>query len=85
MSKPALYSLHAETVLKERRLEKIWIEQTVLHPDWVEPDPAGAGAERRYRSIPEREGRYLRVICVETAAKIRIISAFLDRGARRPK
>jgi hypothetical protein len=52
MIKPVLYSLHAETVLKERRLEKSWIEQTIKHPEWVEPDPFGEGAERRYRSLP---------------------------------
>jgi|EndMetStandDraft_6_1072998.scaffolds.fasta_scaffold1413463_1 hypothetical protein len=84
MIKPAHYSHHAETVLTERRLEKSWIEQTINDPEWVEPDPSGEGAERRYRSLPDREDRYLRVICVETATEIRIISAFLDRGARRP-
>lgn len=84
MLKPARYSLHAETVVRERRLEKAWIEATVSNPDWVEPDPAGNGAERRYRQLPECGNRHMRVVCVETASEIRIISAFLDRGARRP-
>jgi hypothetical protein len=85
MSKPAHYSLHAETVLRERRLEHSWVERTIGDPEWSEPDPSSGGAERRYRSVPERDGRYLRVICVETDTEIRIISAFLDRGARKPK
>lgn len=85
MNTPALYSRHAETVATERRLEKLWIERTVRDPEWSEPDPSGEGAERRYRSVPERDGRYLRVICVENATEIRIISAFLDRGARKPE
>jgi uncharacterized DUF497 family protein len=84
MKKPLRYSHHAETVMRERQLLKDWVEVTVRRPLWTEPDPAGNGTERRFAAVAERNGRYLRVVCVETADEIRIISAFLDRGARRP-
>jgi len=63
--KPLRYSLHAETVIRQRNLDKRWIELTVSAPDWREADPADSEIERCYRSIPERGGRYLRVACVE--------------------
>jgi len=84
MVKPLRYSLHAQTVMRERKLDPDWIEATVQEPEWRAEDPAGAGAERRYRSIDALGGRVLRVVCVEADAEIRIISAFIDRGARRP-
>ena len=40
--------------------------------------------QRRFRIVPERGNRVLRVACVETDTEIRILSAFLDRRARRP-
>jgi hypothetical protein len=50
----------------------------------VQRDPARADVERRLRSIPERDGRMLRVVLVETSAEIRIVTAFLDRRAGKP-
>lgn len=84
MVKPLRYSLHAETVMRERKLDPAWIEAAVRTPEWRTEDPAGAEAERRYRSIDALDGRVLRVVCVEAGDGIRIISAFIDRGARRP-
>ena len=51
MGKLLRYSLHAETVMRERKLDPSWIEATVREPDWSTDDPANAGVERRYRSI----------------------------------
>ncbi len=85
MPKSIRYTLHAETVLTERNLVKAWVERTVNEPEWRISDSRGDSAERRFRAIPERQGRVLRVICVETATEIRIISVFLDRRARRPE
>ena len=50
----------------------------------VAPDPQGNGIEQRFRAIPEYENRVLRVACLETAAEIRILTAFFDRKAKRP-
>ena len=82
MNKPIVYSNHAEIVIRERRLEKRWVERTVELPDWSIADPVGLPVERRYKSILEAGGRYLRVVCLESPTEIRIISAFLDRGAK---
>ncbi|MBO6901097.1 MAG: DUF4258 domain-containing protein [Rhizobiaceae bacterium] len=85
MAKPVRFTAHAETVLRERRLEREWIERAAQSPEWTESDRANPEAERRFRAVPERDGRILRVVCVETGSEIRIISAFLDRKARRPE
>jgi hypothetical protein len=83
---PIRYTAHAETALAERAIDKVWVERTVRNPDWREPDTgADMDVERRFRSIPERGGRFLRVVCVETEGEIRILSAFLDRRARKPQ
>lgn len=83
--KPLHFTLHAETVISERQLDRSWIELAVREPDWHEADPAGPPTERRYRRIPARDDRIMRVICLETATEIRIITAFLDRKARMPR
>jgi hypothetical protein len=61
---------------------KRWIEKTLELPDWSIADPAGSPIERRYRSISAVDGRFLRVVCLESPTEIRIILAFLDRGAK---
>jgi hypothetical protein len=80
--KPITLTVHAEHAIKERDLDRIWIERAVRKPDWREPD--SSGAERRFRAIPERDGRILRVVCAETDTEVRVITVFLDRKARRP-
>ncbi|SMC60759.1 DUF4258 domain-containing protein [Rhizobium sp. RU36D] len=84
MNKPLRFTVHAQTVVSERGLEVAWIEDAVFNPDWTEIDPSGPPLERRYRRIEERDGRILRVICLEDADEIRIITAFLDRKAQKP-
>ena len=82
--KSIVYTTHAATGIRERDIERRWVEQTAREPDWSVKDPSHVEIERRFRSIPEREGRILRVAVVETAEEIRIITAFLDRRARKP-
>ena len=83
--KPLRFTNHVLTAMAERNLDRSWIERTVRTPDWRELDPNDQAAERRFAAIPERGGRVLRVACVETATEIRILTAFLDRRARRPE
>ncbi len=80
--KPVVLTVHAAQVAKERDIRMEWIEVAVRHPDWKEPDPSGA--ERRFRAIPERDGRILRIVCTEADTEVRLITAFFDRNARRP-
>lgn len=58
---------------------------TVENPDWVTEDPSTPGGERRYRAISDYGDRVLRVVCLENAGEIRMITVFFDRKARRPR
>ena len=60
-----------------------WIETAARQPDWRKPDRSDPEVERRYLVLPELEHRVLRVACIEDDATIRVVTAFLDRGARR--
>ena len=68
----------------EREVNQIWIEKTVSEPQWSRPDPRRPNVERRFRAIPEFGSRILRVVCLETAEEIWILTVFFDRDARKP-
>ncbi|HWU18615.1 MAG TPA: DUF4258 domain-containing protein [Devosia sp.] len=82
MAKPMRFTQHALDVMNERAIDPAWVELTVFDSHWQEIDHNDPEVLRRFRAIPERGGRYLRVALVETSAEIRILSAFLDRRAR---
>lgn len=82
MSKPVVYTAHANTVLLERGLNRAWVERVLREPQWIEPDRLDPTVVRYFGAVPEREGRYLRVAAVETPVNFRIVSVFLDRRAR---
>lgn len=69
--------------MAERGLRLGWVRSAVLQPEWTEPEPGDASAERRFARVADFGGRTLRVVCVETDSAIRIITAMFDRGARR--
>ncbi|AOO84195.1 hypothetical protein BHK69_05075 [Bosea vaviloviae] len=77
------YSEHAMTMLAEREIERVWVERTVLQPDATEPDPKHPDRQRAFRTVPERDGRVLRVVYVRSDTAYRVITPFLDRGRRR--
>lgn len=83
--KPIRFTGHALEVMMERNLDRDVVERAVRQPEWNEADPHDPAVQRRLVSLPERGGRVLRVACVETASEIRILTAFLDRRARRPE
>ena len=74
---------HARQRLRLRGIQQDWAAAAAITPEWIEPEPRHAGAERRFRAIPEFGGRVLRVVTIETDATIRIITVTWDRGARR--
>jgi hypothetical protein len=82
--KPLRFTRHALEVIAQRELKGDWVETAVRNPEWTDRDNHDPTVERRFLTVVERDGRILRVACVETATEIRIISAFLDRRARRP-
>ena len=83
MKKPVILTAHARLRLRERAIDPKWIDETVHTPEWTEADPRDATLERRFRTIPSFGNRILRVACVETDSRIRIISIMFDRNARR--
>jgi Domain of unknown function (DUF4258) len=83
--KPIQLTGHAAAAIAERKLRLSWIEDAVHNPEWTEPDPQWAGVERGFRAIPEFGNRTLRAACLETPTETRIITAFFDRKAKRPK
>jgi hypothetical protein len=82
--KPVVLTAHARTALEERGLELAWIESAARAPEWRTADPQDATLERRFRAIPERDGRVLRTVCAETDTEIRVATVFFDRRAKRP-
>jgi hypothetical protein len=64
-------------------IHELIIQVAARSPDWVEPDPKGH--ERRFAQVSALGGRTLRIVCDETDTEIRVITVFLDRGARRPE
>lgn len=85
MSAPVfVYTSHAADNLVDRGIERSWVERTILTPEATETDPQHRERIRAYRTVPERDGRVLRVVYVRQAAlTYRVITLFLDRGWRR--
>jgi hypothetical protein len=74
---------HAQHVVRERGIDLAWIERAARNPEWTETDPSGV--ERRFQAVSERQNRILRIVCTETDTEVRVITAFFDRNARRPR
>jgi hypothetical protein len=53
---------HAKKVLAEREIPLEWLERSLNEPLLRQPDPDDPSLERRFRPIPEFEGRVLRVV-----------------------
>jgi uncharacterized protein YuzE len=63
MKKPIALTAHARIRLQNRRIDPKWIEETILHPEWIEAEPRDPTIERRFRAIPQFGGRVLRGMC----------------------
>jgi len=59
-----------------REIKAAWIQRVVLQPEkeHIQAD----GRIRRWGSVPEMEGRYLRVVLLEDGETVH--NAFFDRG-----
>ena len=79
----AMHGSHAETMLAERRIEREWVDRTLHRPDEVRTDLTRENTLRAFRSIPERDGRVLRVVYSQDETEIRVITAFFDRAKTR--
>jgi hypothetical protein len=75
---------HAIRRLTERRIRRVWVEVTITAPDWTAPDPDDPSVTRAFRAIANAQGRILRVVHRPDGADILVLTAFFDRGAKRP-
>lgn len=85
MAKIVRYSAHATHVMAHREIDPAWIERTLAAPAWTEIDPGDPSLRRAFAPVPERGGRYLRVVYSETPSEWVIVTAFLDRDAKPPR
>ncbi|MGU3362418.1 DUF4258 domain-containing protein [Methylobacterium sp. M6A4_1b] len=74
---------HADQRLARRNLERAWIERTVTASEMEEPDPDHPGRVRAFRSLPERDGRVLRVMDELIGGELHVITVILDRKQTR--
>jgi hypothetical protein len=81
--KPIRFTRHALARMAQYGIAAALTERAVRSPEWTEPDPTPP-VQRRFLTLPELQGRVLRVACVEEQDHIRVLSAFPDRNARRP-
>ncbi|HEY0418948.1 MAG TPA: DUF4258 domain-containing protein [Acetobacteraceae bacterium] len=77
-----ILTAHAALMLAERGITLDWITQTIAEPDRQEPDPRDPAVTRSFRQLAEAGGRVLRVAHRTDGIDIRVVTAFLDRGAR---
>ena len=75
---------HAAIRIAERHLRLEWVEATVVAPDWTAPDPNDPAVTRIFRAISQAQGRILRVAHRPDGNDIVVLTAFFDRGARKP-
>ena len=76
------FSLHALDVLRERGIEKRWVEIVVAEPALLLADPEDTALVHVLACCPEREGRVLRVVYNREANPPRVVTAFFDRGMK---
>lgn len=82
MSPAIRLSAHARQRLAARGIPLAWVEYVLARPDVSRADPTAA-TTRSFRAIPQAGGRVLRVVHRQAGAEVLVITAFLDRGARR--
>ncbi len=74
---------HARKSLRKRpTIQMGWIERVLAEPERVKPDRFDLELEHRLRSIPEYEGRALRVIVKKQTNPVRAITCYFDRKMR---
>ena len=82
-----IFKPHAREAMERRNILPKWVSDTVLHPEWNEPDPVHPERIRSYRGISALGGRILRVVHWTEGSDIVVLTVFPDRDAekRRPR
>ncbi len=75
------FTEHASDMLRERKIQKVWVEWAIGDPDKKEMKEDGT--VHYIRAIPQYGGRYLRVVVNPATSPHRIVTVFFDRRLRR--
>lgn len=67
-------------MLRERDIDAAWVERAVAEPEQTE-EP-GDGTRHYLRRVPERGGRWLRVVVNVMTEPHRAVTVFFDRRLR---
>jgi hypothetical protein len=78
-----ILSQHLAAELGEKKLTVAYVEAAVLAPDWTRPG-RWTGSTEAFKAIPEFGNRIVRVAHRTRGTDIFVITAYWDRGARRP-
>ena len=73
-------SEHANSMMKEREINKFWINATLLNYDIIENNDDGT--IHYIKSIKEEDGRFLRVIVNPDFSPVLVVTMFFDRRLR---
>ena len=75
------FSIHALSMAQERDISHAWIQTTIENPDYTELREDGT--MHYISAIPERKGKFLRVIVNPSVHPQRIITVFFDRRVQK--
>ena len=75
-------SKHALIRMRERKIETVWLEQTLTQPQRTEPDEDDPALEHRLAPIAEKDYRVLRVVSDPRANPLNIVTAHFDRSRK---
>lgn len=74
-------SIHFTDMLKERGIQREWVDRALEAPDRVEEHEDGT--KHYIKQIPEHGNRWLRVIVNVVSIPEKRVTAFFDRRLRR--
>jgi hypothetical protein len=80
---PFELTAHARFMLTERGIDPAWVARALARPDRVVEDPSDPALRHALAAIPERDGRFLRVVYNRTTDPWRVVTAFFDRRERK--
>lgn len=77
------FSIHANDVIKERKISEEWISDALNNPDRniIKED----GNLHYFKNISENNGRVLHVVVNHNASPKRIVTVYFDRKYKRIK
>lgn len=76
------FSEHANRVIIERAIRLEWVYDAIQDPDLRTRDDHDPAIERFFKSIPDRDGRVLRVAINTNRNPWLVVTAFFDRAMK---